>query len=247
MKKINILFAFLFLIFYTCIGAQTFDTDLHRKNIHGDVLRLQQYLNKQGFILAKNGPGSPGNETNYFGPRTQRALSAFQNHYAAQILHPLSLFLGTGNFFILTRSFINSQFLAPTPLEDETLFTNIVPPTFSTTVPYNKQENVPIFTYRGNGVMSGGGGSVLSNPSLSFHDMTKTYSTVPFQLIFNSNSNGATTFTSSNPGIASIAGDIITLHNIGTVTITATQSATSGYSAATATASLEIHDSNACS
>lgn len=88
-----------------------FNINLHRGNSHDDVLRLQQYLNSSGFLLAESGPGSMGNETNYFGPLTQEAVRAFQEYYGVQILSPLSLIFGTGNFFSFTRNFINNQLL----------------------------------------------------------------------------------------------------------------------------------------
>ena len=40
--------------------------------------RLQQMLNKNGFIVASSGSGSIGNETVYFGPATQAAVIRFQ-------------------------------------------------------------------------------------------------------------------------------------------------------------------------
>lgn len=43
-----------------------------------EVLLLQRKLNKLGFIIAKSGPGSPGNETTYFGSLTMSALQRFQ-------------------------------------------------------------------------------------------------------------------------------------------------------------------------
>ncbi len=43
-----------------------------------DVLRLQKFLNAQGFVLATTGPGSTGNETDYFGKGTQKAIQAYQ-------------------------------------------------------------------------------------------------------------------------------------------------------------------------
>ncbi len=43
-----------------------------------DVKNLQKLLNKQGFTIALSGPGSPGNETAYFGGATYRALVKFQ-------------------------------------------------------------------------------------------------------------------------------------------------------------------------
>ncbi|MFH2136589.1 MAG: peptidoglycan-binding domain-containing protein, partial [Patescibacteria group bacterium] len=55
-----------------------FTRDLKIGMIGEDVKELQVYLNRNGFILATEGPGSPGNETNYFGMLTQAALINFQ-------------------------------------------------------------------------------------------------------------------------------------------------------------------------
>ncbi len=43
-----------------------------------DVLCLQQWLNKEGYVLAKTGPGAPGAETERFGTLTKEALARFQ-------------------------------------------------------------------------------------------------------------------------------------------------------------------------
>jgi peptidoglycan hydrolase-like protein with peptidoglycan-binding domain len=42
---------------------------------------LQKFLNTHGFVLAKSGAGSPGNETNIFSNRTKNAVIAFQKKY----------------------------------------------------------------------------------------------------------------------------------------------------------------------
>ena len=43
------------------------------------VRLLQQFLNSQGYAVAAQGqPGSPGNETDYFGPSTMKALQRYQ-------------------------------------------------------------------------------------------------------------------------------------------------------------------------
>ena len=43
-----------------------------------DVRQLQQLLGQNGYVLTKDGPGSPGNETTYFGALTQQALTRYQ-------------------------------------------------------------------------------------------------------------------------------------------------------------------------
>jgi hypothetical protein len=43
-----------------------------------EVKALQVYLNSVGFRIAESGPGSPGNETEFFGALTETALKRFQ-------------------------------------------------------------------------------------------------------------------------------------------------------------------------
>lgn len=63
-----------------------------------DVKQLQQFLNQEGFKIADQGPGSPGNETEIFGSLTQQALIKFQQ---AHNITPAA-----GYFGPLTQSFI---------------------------------------------------------------------------------------------------------------------------------------------
>lgn len=65
------------------------------------VRTLQAFLNAQGFIVAKTGPGSIGYETSYFGALTRSALAQFQ---AAHGIHP-----AVGYFGPITRAFLNTQ------------------------------------------------------------------------------------------------------------------------------------------
>ncbi len=84
-----------------------FTRNLQLNTRHSDVLKLQQYLNAQGFKIAASGPGSPGNETNFFGRLTSNALIKFQEAHAVEILKPTGLKRGTGYFGPSTRAFVN--------------------------------------------------------------------------------------------------------------------------------------------
>ena len=44
-----------------------------------EVLCLQKFLNISGFTVASDGAGSPGRETDYYGPRTMRAVAQWQS------------------------------------------------------------------------------------------------------------------------------------------------------------------------
>jgi hypothetical protein len=58
-----------------------------------DILALQQFLNAHGFTIATTGPGSPGQETDFFGLKTYQALAKFQaahNLPATGYLGPLT-------------------------------------------------------------------------------------------------------------------------------------------------------------
>ena len=63
-----------------------------------DIRALQAFLNVNNFTLALVGAGSPGHEVVLFGPRTLRALKAFQAAHALPT---------TGYFGPLTRAVIN--------------------------------------------------------------------------------------------------------------------------------------------
>ncbi len=83
-----------------------------------DVRALQIFLNGNGFILATTGPGSPGNETDFFGPLTQSVLS----NYQASVGLPAN-----GLFGPLTRAAIKKQpvFIPPVAVEVQP---EIIPP-----------------------------------------------------------------------------------------------------------------------
>ncbi|MBP9759947.1 MAG: peptidoglycan-binding protein [Candidatus Pacebacteria bacterium] len=73
---------------------------LKEGDTHPEVKQLQQFLNTHGFTVSPTGPGSAGNETDYFGPATRNALSRFQEAHKADILTPLGLTAPTGVFHV---------------------------------------------------------------------------------------------------------------------------------------------------
>ena len=64
-----------------------------------EVKELQKFLNLQGYLVAKTGPGSIGRETAFFGQLTKAALAKFQK---ANNIQP-----ATGFFGPITRKLIN--------------------------------------------------------------------------------------------------------------------------------------------
>ncbi|MFW5853506.1 MAG: peptidoglycan-binding domain-containing protein [Patescibacteria group bacterium] len=98
------------------------------------VKQLQQWLNQDSVTrLAVSGPGSSGQETNYYGPLTEAAVRRFQRQQATYILKPQGLFNPTGMVDILTWNRLKTVFgdqqvvnrsnsieiVPPKPLEEE--------------------------------------------------------------------------------------------------------------------------------
>jgi len=81
-----------------------------------DIKALQVFLNTHGFIITTSGLGAPGNETIYFGLKTQQALARFQESYAADILVPNNLTKGTGFLGNATLKKINSFLVTSSPV-----------------------------------------------------------------------------------------------------------------------------------
>ena len=85
----------------------TFTRDLRYRDTGEDVRELQKLLNRLGFTLADDGPGSSENETTYFGPLTKSAVTRLQEAHRESILTPLNLSQGSGYFGPATRAFLN--------------------------------------------------------------------------------------------------------------------------------------------
>lgn len=125
-------FGLIFLVFFVFFLpnlaiAEGFYRDLRLGDTGEDIRQLQIFLNHYSQIqVASVGPGSPGKETSYFGPRTEQAVIRFQEKNATDILHPLGLFQGTGFVGPSTRRILNNQSgftvtlpASPAPIIDE--------------------------------------------------------------------------------------------------------------------------------
>lgn len=85
-----------------------------------DVRALQRFLNLDPETrLALSGAGSPGMETQYYGPITAAAVSKFQTRYRAEILTPLGLINPTGYFGDSSRAKANELCATQQPPQDD--------------------------------------------------------------------------------------------------------------------------------
>jgi Putative peptidoglycan binding domain len=93
------------------ISQYKFLKNLRLGMVDDDVKEFQKYLNANGFMIAINGAGSPGQETTKFGALTKAAVIKFQEFYKDIILTPAGVPSGKGTGFIgpFTRGKINGQ------------------------------------------------------------------------------------------------------------------------------------------
>ena len=122
-SSIGILIISAFLLVPTKVSAESFifQNDLSVGMTSDDVVMLQKILNRDPKTqVATAGPGSPGNETDYFGAMTRAAVVRFQQEYSTDILYPAALSYGTGYVGALTRNKLNalgSMTATPKPIQ----------------------------------------------------------------------------------------------------------------------------------
>jgi hypothetical protein len=92
------------------VAGFTFNRNLSRGATGEEVRKLQAFLNlRPETRLSEEGPGSPGQETLFFGTLTHAALIRFQEKHQTAILEPLGLERGTGFFGPWTRAKVNGM------------------------------------------------------------------------------------------------------------------------------------------
>lgn len=88
------------------------DINIRINSVGPEVKALQIFLNENGFLVAESGPGSKGNETEFFGEKTRDAVIRFQEANDI-ILQRVEIYnnKGTGNFFWSTKQEANEMLL----------------------------------------------------------------------------------------------------------------------------------------
>jgi hypothetical protein len=91
-------------------STHEFNRNLSLGSSGQDVLELQKFLNTfTDTRVALSGPGSPGQETTYFGGLTKTAVIKYQEKYRTEVLTPAGLTSGSGFVGPLTRTHINKR------------------------------------------------------------------------------------------------------------------------------------------
>ncbi len=115
------------------VAPHTFLQNLSLGSSGTDVIALQELLNQDPATrVASAGPGSPGNETGYFGPLTQTAVIRFQDKYASAVLTPAGLARGNGYVGSYTRAQLDRLSIPQVPAP---IIKQSATPAATTTIP----------------------------------------------------------------------------------------------------------------
>ncbi|KND48547.1 MAG: hypothetical protein AB200_02355 [Parcubacteria bacterium C7867-005] len=176
-----IIFLFFLSIPISFSNAQSGDifiqSDLSLGSVGEDVRLLQIALNKDDRTrVSSTGPGSRGEETNFFGPKTERAVILFQELHKEAILSPLKLSAGTGFVGENTRKILNTT----TPILTELEKSEEMPVLFIKQAPFlyniNPYQLKPgdVATISGRGFLSSGNEVFLGSKSLGEYSSNGT-------------------------------------------------------------------------
>gem|GEM_PF-5284272 len=83
-----------------------------------------------------------------------------------------------------------------------------------------------------------------ATPTIEFSDIVKTYGDTDFTLTATSSNTNAFSFAIANASVATLSGSTVSIIGAGSTVITATQAASSNYTAGVATMTLTVNDSN---
>jgi hypothetical protein len=104
---------------WTC-PATPFSMNLMQGSTGAEVMALQKFLNSMTETqVAASGAGSAGMETMTFGPATKAAVMKFQGKYAADILTPVGLTVGTGYWGMSSRAKANALCAGGSSTDDD--------------------------------------------------------------------------------------------------------------------------------
>ncbi len=142
------------LTLFSCLGtvrAQILASSVFTQNLvlgssGAQVILLQKALNSSPDTrIASSGPGSPGQETDYFGSLTKAAVIRFQEKFSSEILVPSDLTSGNGRVGNFTRAKLNALALVTT----NTPVSSVAPQAAQPPVDYNVKDSEKIDIYAG--------------------------------------------------------------------------------------------------
>ena len=147
------------------------------------VIVLQKILNRDiATRIASTGPGSPGNETGYFGSLTKEAVIRFQEKYSAEILAPAKLSQGNGYVGSYTRNKLNALSTSKTNTENANAGTTPLTSVPATTIPaenFTVMDSEKIDIYAGDKMLANAQGKLLAAINSIIISQDPTSRTVP--------------------------------------------------------------------
>ncbi len=119
-KYLSIFFLISLIVLPQITSAKVFNRILKQGDRGDDVLLLQKVLNSFPELqVSSSGAGSKGNETNFFGGATKKAIIRLQNKYKTEILDPQGLSSGLGNVDFLTAKKLEDLYLVYSALNND--------------------------------------------------------------------------------------------------------------------------------